>query len=186
MRICYSCQAKKSSRSTVRWPLVSLPLPSRPGQIVSCDLLGPLPETKNGNVHVFSTVDLFNRHADGYAMTKDEKTARGCALKIVDYIPRWGCPHTFSSDRGAEFISQVSRDVYETLETVNKFQSFIYPQTNGLVERLNHALCQMLSYLIADDQKNWDDMLMHAVTTLVEVLGRHLMKYILVDTHGYR
>ena len=32
-----------------------------------------------------------------------------------------------------------------------------------MVERLNHTLCQMLSYLIADDQKNWDEMLMHAV-----------------------
>ena len=32
-----------------------------------------------------------------------------------------------------------------------------------MVERLNHTLCQMLSYLIADDQKNWDEMLIHAV-----------------------
>ena len=54
-------------------------------------------------------------------MTKDEKTARGCASKIVDdYIPRWGCPHTFLSDRGTEFISQVGRAVYETLGTVSK------------------------------------------------------------------
>ena len=39
----YSCQAKKSDRYTVRWPLVSLPLPSRPGQMVAFDFLGPLP-----------------------------------------------------------------------------------------------------------------------------------------------
>ena len=32
----------------------------------------------------------------------------------------------------------------------------IIPKTNGMVERLNHTLCQMLSYLIAEDQKNWD------------------------------
>ena len=32
-----------------------------------------------------------------------------------------------------------------------------------MVERLNRTLCQMLSYLIADDQKNRDGMLMHAV-----------------------
>ena len=51
-------------------------------------------------------------------MTKDEKAARGCASKIVDYTLRWGCPHTFLSDRGTEFISQVSRAVYETLGTV--------------------------------------------------------------------
>ena len=99
-------------------------------------------------------------------MTKDEKTARGCASKIVDdYMPRWGCPHTFLSDPGTEFISQVSRAVYEALGTVKKLKCPYHPQTNGMVERLNHTLCQMLSYLIADDQnrKNWDDMFMHAV-----------------------
>ena len=42
IRRCYTCQARKSARSTIRWPLVSLPLPSRPGQMVSFDLLGPL------------------------------------------------------------------------------------------------------------------------------------------------
>ena len=125
------------------------------GPMVSFDLLGPLPATKNGNFYVILIVAWFSRHAEGYAMTKDEKTARGCASKIVDdYIPRWGCPHTFLSDRGTEFISQVSRAVYETLGTVKKFTSSYHPQTNGMVERLNHTLRQMLSYLIADDQKN--------------------------------
>ena len=146
IRRCYTCQARKSARSTIRWPLVFLPLPSRPGQMVSFDLLGPLPETKNGNVYVFLILDLFSRHAEGYAMTKDEKTARSCASKIVDYIPRWGCPHIFVSDRGTKFISQVSRAVYETLGTVNKSTSSYHPQTNGMVERLNHTLFQILSY----------------------------------------
>ena len=57
-RRCHTCHARKSARSTIRWPLVSLPLPSRPGQMVSFDLLGPLPETKNGNVYVFLIVDI--------------------------------------------------------------------------------------------------------------------------------
>ena len=61
-------------------------------------------------------------------MTKDEKTARGHASKIVDYIPRRGCPHTFLSDRGTEFISQVSRAVYEALGTVKNLQVPIIPR----------------------------------------------------------
>ena len=80
----FTCQARKGARSTVRWPLVSLPLPSRPEQLESFDLKRPLPETNNGNVYVFLIVDIFCRHAEGYAMTKDDKTARGCAAKIVD------------------------------------------------------------------------------------------------------
>ena len=98
-------------------------------------------------------------------MTKDEKTARGHASKIVDYIPRRGCPHTFLSDRGTEFIYQVSRAVYETIGTIKKFTSSYHPQTNGMVGRLNHTLCQMLSYLIADGQKSREDTIAVAKTS---------------------
>ena len=59
------------------------------------------------------------------------------------------------SDRSTEFISQVSTAVFETLGAVKKFTSSYHPQINGMVERLNHTLCQMLSYLIADDQKKF-------------------------------
>ena len=84
IRRCYPCQVTKAVRKTVRWPLVSSPLPSRLGQTVAFDLLGPLPKTERRNTYVSLLVDLFSRHAEGYAITKEEKTARGCAAKIVD------------------------------------------------------------------------------------------------------
>ena len=77
IRRCYACQARKKTRDTVRWPLVSLPLPSGPGQMVAFDLLGSLPRTNQGNMHVLLVVDLFSRHAEGYALSADEKTAQG-------------------------------------------------------------------------------------------------------------
>ena len=49
IRRCYACQARKKTRDSVRWPLVSLSLPSGPGQMVAFDLLGPLPRTNQGN-----------------------------------------------------------------------------------------------------------------------------------------
>ena len=118
MRRCYICQARKNARHTVRWPLVSLPLPNGPGQMIAFDLLGDLPKTDRGNRYILLVVDLFSRHAEAYAITSAEKTAKGCASRLVnDYIPRWGCPQTFLSDRGAEFVSQVAREVYEMLVT---------------------------------------------------------------------
>lgn len=133
--------------------------------MVAFDLLGPLPKTERGNEYVFLVVDLFSRHAEGYAIPASEKTAIGCAAKLVnDYIPRWGCPHTLLSDRGAEFVAAASRAIYQMLGAIKRFTSSFHPQTNGMVERLNHTLCQMLSFLITDNQKNWDEMLIHAVS----------------------
>ena len=87
IRRCYACQARKKTRDTVRWPLVSLPLSSGPGQMVAVDLLGSLPRTNQGNEHVLWVVDLFSRHAEGYALSADGKTAQGGAAKLVhDYI----------------------------------------------------------------------------------------------------
>ena len=50
------------------------------------------------------------------------------------------------------------------LGAVKRFTSSARAQTNGVVEWLNHTLCQMLSHLIADNQINWDElMLLHAI-----------------------
>lgn len=74
---------------------MSLQLPSGPGQMVAFDLLEPLPKTEEGNKYAMLVVDLFSKHAEGYALTKGEKTAEGCASKLVnDYIRRRGCPYT--------------------------------------------------------------------------------------------
>lgn len=133
--------------------------------MVSFGLFGPLPTTAKGNAYVFLVVYLFSRHAEAYALTKGEKNTGGCAARLVnDYIPRWGYPHTFLSDRGAELVSKVCRRVLKMLGSVNKYTSSYHPQTNGMVERLNHTLCQMLSFLIADDQTNWDEILLHAIS----------------------
>ncbi|CAB1110683.1 unnamed protein product [Ectocarpus sp. CCAP 1310/34] len=132
--------------------------------MVAFDFLGPLPQTKKGRQYVFLVVDLFSRYAEAYALTAAETTAQGCsAILVQQYIPRWGCLHTFLSDRGAELTAPMSREIYRMQGTVKMFTSSYHPQTNGMVERLNHTLCQMLSHLIADDQKNWDEYLSTAI-----------------------
>lgn len=70
------------------------------------DYLGPLPKTNDGKEYVFLVVDLFSRHAEGYAITKKEKNAKGfVAILVNEYIPRWGCAKIWLSDRGPEFAT---------------------------------------------------------------------------------
>ena len=60
-------------------------------------------------------------------------------------------------------MSTVCREIFRMLGAVKRFASSAHAQTNGMVERLNHTLCQMLSHLIADNQINWDELLLHAI-----------------------
>ena len=39
VRHCLICQARKTSRQTVRWPVISMPLPNGPGEVISWDYL---------------------------------------------------------------------------------------------------------------------------------------------------
>ena len=159
---CIPCQASKTSRRRPRWPLISIPLPSRPGEMVAFDILGPLPETRRGHKYILLVVDLFSRHVEPYALTSEEKTAIGCASSKLaeDYVVRWGCPKYLLSDRGSEFTAKVARDVYRMLGAKKRFTSSFHPQTNGCVERLNHTVCQMLSHVVGAQQLEWDEYLL--------------------------
>ena len=54
------CQARKTSRHTVRWPIISLPLPNGLGEVISVDCFGPLPMTVRGNQHILLFTDCFS------------------------------------------------------------------------------------------------------------------------------
>ena len=79
VRHCLKCQARKTSRHTARWPVISLPLPNGPGETVSVDYFGPLPLTPRGNTYILLFTDRFSRRADMYAVTAAEFTAEGTA-----------------------------------------------------------------------------------------------------------
>ena len=101
---CLKCQALKTSRLTVRWPIISMPLPEGPGIAVSVDYFGPLPVTPRGNAYILLFADRFIRRADIFAFTAAEFTAEGTANILINrYNPLWGYPCSILSDSGLQF-----------------------------------------------------------------------------------
>lgn len=128
------------------------------------DLSEPFPVTARGNKYSLLVEELFSIYVEVCALSGSEKRPRdGCASRLVDdYIHLWGAPNIFMSDRGTKFVPGVCQGMYDMLGAVKKPTSSTPPQTKGMVERLNHTLCQMLSYLVADDQNKWDELLLQA------------------------
>ena len=101
-------QARKTSRQTVRWPIITFILPEGPGIAVSIDNFGPLPVTPRGNTYILLFTYRFSRQADIYALTAAEFIAEGTANILINrYIPLWGCPRSILSHKGLQFCSKL-------------------------------------------------------------------------------
>ena len=57
-RHCLKFQAPKTPRLTVRWPIISMPLPEGPGIAISVDYFDPLPVTPRGNTYILSLIHI--------------------------------------------------------------------------------------------------------------------------------
>ena len=112
VRRCLKCQARKTSRQTIRWPVLPIPLPNSPGVAVSVDYYGPLPITARGNSYILLFTDHFSHRADMFAVTTAEFAAEGTANILVNrFIPLWGCPSTLLSDNGPQFCARLATAV---------------------------------------------------------------------------
>ena len=162
VRRCLKRQARKTSRQTVRWPVLPIPLPNSPDVSVSVDYFGPLPTTARGNSYILLFTDRFSRRADMFAVTTAEFTAEGTANILVSrFILLCGCPSTLLSDNGLQFFSRLATAVNKLLGIHKLATSAYHPSGNGGVERVNHTMAQMLAMVCNEDQNDWEVHLPH-------------------------
>ena len=153
LRRCLKFQASKTSRQTIRSPILSLPLPNGPGILVSVDYFEPLPITTRGNVYILLFTDRFSRRADMYATTETEFTASGAFGMLIDrYTLLWECPGTLVSEDGLPLCSQLSCALYERLGNNKITTGSYHPCTNSGVERLNHTMALMIDMVVNELQ----------------------------------
>ena len=73
-------------------------------------------------------------------------TARDAAEFFVEEIVlRHGAPESVVTDCGKCFIADFTKQVMRLMEVDHRTTTPYHPQANGLVERLNHTLDDMLS-----------------------------------------
>lgn len=75
---------------------------------------------------------------------------------LHDVILQHGAPRQLLTDRGRCFLSQVVDDKLRSCSTKHKITLAYHPQTNGLTERLNRTLTDMLSCYVSADHRDWD------------------------------
>ncbi|GFY18724.1 talin-2 [Trichonephila clavipes] len=92
----------------------------------------------------------------GYAR---DFTGRECTEMSFEIVLRHGAPRVIITDRGAVFRSRLVSSLVDLCNIDHRFTTAYHPQTNGLTERFNKTLADMLSMYVDVEQKNWDEIL---------------------------
>lgn len=125
---------------------------------IALDVLGPFPESNRGNRVILVVGDYFTKWVEAYAMPNQE--ASTCAEKLVaEFVSRFGVPRQLHSDQGRNFESNLFAEMCRTLGIEKTRTTPFHPKSDGMVERFNKTLTDMLAKMInpAERQKDWDE-----------------------------
>ena len=78
-------------------------------------------------------------------------------MLVQGFISRFGVPSQIHSDQGAQFESKLFKSLCDLLGMDKTRSTPYHHQSDGMVERLNRTLEDMLSKVVDENYKNWDD-----------------------------
>ena len=154
-RECITCATRQPGKK-LKSPLVPIPV-AGPFDRVGVDIL-QLPKSRLGNQYAVVFVDYLTKWPEVYPAS-DQSTLTVAELFVREFIPRHGVPRELLSDRGTSFLSKIMMEVYELLGTHKVNTTAYHPQGDGLVERMNRSLLNMLSKSAESNGNDWDERL---------------------------
>ena len=123
---------------------------------MAVDIVGPLPITRHGNEYIMVVGDYFTKWKEAFAIPNH--TALTVADKLVSEVfCRFGCPLQLHTDQGREFESNLFAEICNLLGIDKTRTTPDRPQSDGLVERFNRTLKQMLAIYVEQEPLDWDD-----------------------------
>ena len=144
-----------------------MPIIETPFNRIALDIVGPLPKTSQGHRYILVLVDYATWYPK--ALPLRAATAKAVAKELMLLFSRVGIAREVLTDQGSCFMSQVMRELLSLLQ-VKRLRILVYhPQTDGLVERFNKTLKQILKKTMDADGKNWDQLLPHVLFAVWEV-----------------
>ena len=151
---CVPCQARKNPPKPARAAMKQFPA-GHPNQRIGIDFLGPVRRTDSGNAYIIVISDYFTKWTETFAVA-DMRASTVADILVNQYISRFGLVREIISDQGKQFESELFRELCTRLVIDKKRCSPGHPQNNGLVERFNKTLLDMLAKYVDSNQRNWD------------------------------
>jgi hypothetical protein len=154
---CDACQRNKPSQQAPMGAMMPLPIPTRPWQQVSMDLITQLPRSRSGNDAIVVFVDKLTKMVHYVATTTTVTAPQLATLFMREVVRLHGVPESILSDRDPRFTAHFWRAFWAQLGTTLTMSTAFHPQTDGQTERANRTLEEMLRARINFKQTDWDD-----------------------------
>lgn len=158
VRSCRECQRRKTPPLKPAGLLQPIKPPTAPFQQVGMDLLGPFPKSTKGNRWIVVATDYLTRYAETASVVR-ATSAEVAEFFMNSVVLRHGAPQVVITDRGTAFTANLMQAIMKLTRTTHRRTTAYHPQTNGLTERLNRTLADMLSMYVDVEHKTWDDIL---------------------------
>jgi len=150
---CLMCARRKSFGAT-KAPLKPLPPMEAVWEKIAIDVVGPIHESNKGYRYILVISDYASRFV--FTIPMKNQTAQTIARCLVNkIITKYGAPQTVLTDRGTNFLSSMVNEICVLFKIRQMRTTSYHPQTDGLVERFNRTLCDMLACYVHEPEE-WD------------------------------
>ena len=118
--------------------------------------------TESGYNQILVIIDHFTKLAEAVPC-QTASAEETCDHLIRYWISRYGCPVTFQSDNDKAFVGDLTKELMKRSHIAQAHSTTYHPQTNGLVERQNRTLVNMLRVYCSRYMTDWDKYLPQVV-----------------------
>lgn len=151
---CHVCAAYKSDPRGVKDQMVSHSKPSRPWEVISTDLMGPLPRSTKGNSFILVVTDYLSKFS---LVLPLRKATSATVIKRIEeeVFLVFGVPRILLTDNGPQYRSNEFRKFVDKYQCSIKFNANYHPRANP-TERQNRTIKTMLAIYVKDNHRTWD------------------------------
>ena len=152
---CDICQRTIAKGKVANVSLEKMPIVGIPFERVTVDLIGPItPASERGHRYILSIVDYATHYPEAVALKKI--STEDVAEALVGVFSRVGIPKEILSDCGTQFTSDLMHEIGRLLSLKQLTTTPYHPICNGLVEKFNGTLKNMVKKLCEEKPKDWD------------------------------
>ena len=149
---CIVCQRRHRPAPSKRAPMVS-EVSSRPFERIAMDVT-EMPLSSKNNRYALVIMDYFSKYVRIYPM-QDQKT-ESILEGLLDWVYELGVPGRIHSDQGRQFESNMFQSLCQKLGIHKTRTTPYHPESDGMVERFNRTLKDMVAKYVNEEGLNWD------------------------------